>query len=350
MPHPQVKRFKAGVIGASGRLGTLMTEKVRKLGLEVSAIASRPCDGWPSDIGYLHHADPANWSALIPEIQNLDVLVIAAPLASNDLHRIALDNGCHVVDAGISEPVIRDSLALDDLARQRGLSIVLMAGLAPGLSGLLARDMALRFPTAQSVDITLLQSSRGTAGKRGVSDMLDMLTDPKLSQITQVHACHYEAQSDSQWSAFSLPTPETVFLAHEGLTPEIRYHTLFDAAFMNRAIRLLRKVRGISLPAYCSIRNLAATAKSKQERPKDERACLAAVATTVDGTALGRVVHVIASDYSATAEVAAVFAKLACSGKLLAGAGHPADFTSWSTLIPRLASSFGASVAQSVGA
>ncbi len=347
-PHPEVTQFKVGVIGASGRLGTLMIEKAKELGLDVSAIASRPCDGWPSGIGYLHHADPANWSALIPELQKLDALVIAAPLASNELHRIALDSGCHVVDVGISETVIRGSLAFDDLARQRGLSIVLMAGLAPGLSGLLARDMALRFPAAQFVDVTLLQSARGTAGKRGVRDMLDMLTDTTLSQITQVHACHSETQPEAQWSAFSLPTPETAFVAHEAPLPKIRYHTLFDAAFMNRAIRVLRKVRRVSFPAYQSIRNSAAAAKSKQKMPRDEQACLAAVATSVDGSCLGRVDHVIASDYEATAEVAAVFAKLACSGELPAGAGHPADFTDWSTFIPRLALNFGRSTAQAV--
>ena len=91
---------------------------------------------------------------------------------------------------------------------------------------------------------------------------------------------------------------------------------------------------------------MAAAAKSRQAMPSDERASLAAVATADDGTRLGWVDNVIASDYSATAEVAATFAKLASSGELSAGAGHPATFIDWSTLIPQLAANFGTSTAQ----
>ena len=342
MRHPRVSPFKAGVIGASGRLGTLMVEKAAELGFDVMAIASRRCDDWPLGIRYLPHADPNNWLAIIPELAELEVLIIAAPLASNALHRVALDNHCNVVDVGILETVIHASLALGSTAKERGLSIVLMAGLAPGLSGLLAQDMALRYPSAQAVDVTLFQSVRGTAGKHGVRDMLDMLTNTKLSQITQLHACFSARQSERQRQAFSLPTPETVFLAPEASMPAIRFHTLFDAAFMNRAIRMLRDVRDISPGVYRLIRNLVAAAKSKQGQPSDERACLAAVATGGDGTLLGRADYVIASDYSATAGVATMLAKLACSRELSPGVGHPADFTNWSSLVRRLGSNLGA--------
>ena len=339
MPHSRVDAFKAGVIGAAGRLGTLMVEKAAGLGFDVTAIASRPGDGWPKGIRYLHHANANNWSAIIPELAELDVLIIAAPLTSNALHRIALDNDCHVVDVGISETVIHASLALGSTAKERGLSIVLMAGLAPGLSGLLAQDMVLQYPAAQVVDVTLLQSVRGTAGKQGVCDMLDLLTNTTLSHITQVHDSRSARPSERECQAFSLPTPETVFLAAEASTPSIRFHTLFDAPFMNWAIRVLRDVRDISPPAYRLVRNLAAAVKSKQALPSDERACLAAVATGADGTLLGRADYVIASDYAATAEVAMTLAKLACSAELSAGVGHPADFTNWSSLSRHLGSS-----------
>lgn len=339
MPRSRAEPFKAGVIGAAGRLGTLMVEKAAGLGFVVTAIASRHCDGWPKGIRYLHHANPNNWSAIIPELAELDVLIIAAPLTSNALHRIALDNDCNVIDVGISETVVRAALALGSTAEERGLSIVLMAGLAPGLSGLLAQDMVLQYPAAQIVDVTLLQSVRGTAGKQGVCDMLDLLTNTTLSQITQVHDSLSARPSERQCQAFSLPTPETVFLGAEASTPSIRFHTLFDAPFMNRAIRALRVVRDIFPPAYRSIRNLVATAKSKQALPSDEQARLAAVARGADGTLLGRADYVIASDYAATADVAMTLAKLACSAELSAGAGHPADFTTWSSLARHLGSS-----------
>ena len=331
MNGAQGKVRRVGIVGASGRLGRLIVGVATRAGFEVQELSTRQQGAGSVDIA--RSSDSLGRDGLLAErFAELDAVIIAAPQTSNALHSLALEAGCHVVDVGISEDVIRVVLTLDSFARERSLTVMVMAGLAPGLTGMLGQAMAQRFQSAETIDVVLLQNSQGTAGKRGVCDMLDMLSDADKSPMTQLNGGVISPSRKASQFAFALPTPENNLLRPIVPGPAIRYYTLFDAPLMNRTIRLLRAIRRLSEKGYGSIRNLVATAKSKQAAPTDEAICLSAIANGADGSILGREDLVLASDYGATAEVAVALADMALTGLLDSGAGHPSKFTDWANV------------------
>lgn len=315
-----------GVVGAAGQLGTMMVQTAARHGFSVTAFAARRVKQWPAEVQFFEHHRSADWSALAPSLAQLGAVVIAAPLGSAALHKLCLEQGCHVVDVGISADAIRACLALDDLARTRGVNLVVMGGLAPGLSGLLGIDMARRHPQAALIEVTLVQSARGTAGAQGVRDMLDMLTDRSLSPVIGLHE---ERHSTARHRAFTLPTAETEFLPSGPGLPAIRYATLFDSPLLNRLAMGLGWIRARAPSLYRTIRDLAAASKAGKAPPVSEQVNLIAVAVSREGGVLDTDRHSFVSDYGATAGVAMALAKLAIAGELGAGAGHPAQLSDW---------------------
>lgn len=316
-------RRRVGVVGASGRLGGLIVGEARRSGFQVRAFS---------------RADPAAGARANgsdgrgPQAKNLaglDAVIVAAPQGSDSLYRAALEAGCHVVDTGIREDAIRAALDLDALAGARGLNLIVMGGLAPGLSGMLGRDMARRFPSAAWIDVVLVQNARGTAGRQGVRDMLDMLSDAGRAPLVKLRAGAITGPDIPSRHAFTLPTPEAAFLKDRQPGPALRYLTLFDAARMNRSIRVLRGLRTISEWAYGRVRDRVATARSKQPPPAEEGVRLIAVARNADGSVPGREDLPLASDYGATARIAVALTELALTRPLPRGAGHPARFSDW---------------------
>lgn len=309
--------YRIGVVGASGRLGGIVFERASIASADVIPLSVRQL---PADAGVQDSAHA---------FEGLDIAIFAAPLTTNSLHRIALEAGCHVVDVGVSEQSIGDALALDALAKAQGKALVVMAGLAPGLSGLLGLEMARRFESAERVDVILLQSSKGTAGVQGVCDML---TNRERSSVVALSENSIGVSPVASNYLFELPTPERRLLRENGEKPEIRYLTAFDSSKMNWQIRFLRSIRGLSARVYRLIRNNVAASKSKKASPSDESMSLIACAYDCEGVEIGRQDLALASDYGATADVALTIADMAAKGELRSGAGHPSYFTDWPTI------------------
>jgi hypothetical protein len=294
-------------------LGGLIVQELIELGLNVEPLSSR------TDLSQCD------------ELSSLDALIIASPSVDAASHKLALQSGCHVIDVGIDANAIRSALKLDQQAKNRKRRIVLMAGLAPGFSGMMAAELAQQYRDADTVKVLLQQSSQGTAGKRGVTDMLDMLTDPSQPAPTPVGFLT-DDRLGNRPRAFSLPTPEVAFLGTGKTGATIIYLTLFDAAWMNRAVEHLHWLRGKSERVYTLARDLLAAAKSKQPASQDEEVKLIAIAQGDDGKVLGREDHSFPSDYGATAKTACALARLALLDKPPFGAGHPLTFTDLESL------------------
>jgi len=309
--------MRLGLVGASGKLGRFVAEVANRHTIEVTPIDS--------------HMTAEQLCKADRVFNLLDVILVVAPLESRLLHKMALENGCHVIDVGIDETNIEDCLALEEKAKLNHRSLVFVAGLAPGLTGLIGRDMAESYPGANFVDVTLVQSVNGSAGKRGVFDMLDMLTDKERAPITNVFSCETTETLPTSRRSFKFPTAEE-HLLHTDTSPVVRYHTRFDSLVFNRLIDTLRIVRGVSLRAYRTIRNRAATAKAKKTAAPEEVVKLCAVATNQEGGVLGQQVCAFTSDYEATAATAIALANLAHNRELKLGAGHPANFTDWKSM------------------
>lgn len=289
--------MKIGVFGAQGRLGAMILRilagqnSVRAAGFDAS-----------------------------PE--GLDAIINAAPLRDAALHRRALNCGCHVIDVTVDRGLIRELLALDDLARQQGRCMMAMAGLSPGLTGLLARDMQARVPKAACIQVSLLQSSAGTAGEQGTREMIDLLTRSGC-EFKQRPYPQRPGEPPSIRRLFDLDGPELEFL--DGAV-SVRLVTGFDSRHMNTIISILALLRGTAPQIYSRLRDTIARRKAQAGESGVEAIELGAVALTRDGNVLASRMLSLASDYGATAAIASASAMLAVQGRTQTGAGHLRDF------------------------
>jgi saccharopine dehydrogenase-like NADP-dependent oxidoreductase len=108
--------------------------------------------------------DPDGDGELPPgALESVDVVVLAGPpgpAAHRQAAERALERGAHVVSASDAIADIRDLLRLDAEAHERGLSVVIGAGFAPGLSCILARHAAASFDQVDEIHVARL----GTGG------------------------------------------------------------------------------------------------------------------------------------------------------------------------------------------
>ena len=92
--------------------------------------------------------------ARTPTDLEADVVVLCSAGGSHGaLARHALESGQHVVSVGDSINDVRELLDLDAEARVRGLSVVVGAGFAPGLSCILARHAARHFDDVEEIHV-----------------------------------------------------------------------------------------------------------------------------------------------------------------------------------------------------
>ncbi len=93
-------------------------------------------------------------------LADADVIVLTMPKGHRPTAEVALERSVHVVSVSDEVEEVRGLLALDAEARERGVSIVIGAAFAPGLSCLLARHAASAFDTVEEVHV----ASIGTGG------------------------------------------------------------------------------------------------------------------------------------------------------------------------------------------
>ena len=87
-------------------------------------------------------------------------VVLANPLPHGDLVADLVRSGVHVVSVVGDMSELRQLLELDELARQHGVTITVGAGMAPGLSSLIARWLSESLDTIDEIHVAV----HGTAG------------------------------------------------------------------------------------------------------------------------------------------------------------------------------------------
>ena len=302
--------MKIGVVGARGRLGAITLRTLERLDA-VDAIAIEALETLPD---------------------GLDAVINTAPLPNADLHQLALNSSCHVVDVTVDDRLIREMLALHSLARQKQRCLIAMAGLAPGLTGLLARNMLTSIPNAYKVQISLLQNSSGTAGRKGTLDMLNRLTDPMCIYKSRPYF-HSLGKRLSTRRMFDFYTPELEFMAEAN---KIQFVTGFDNRIMNSAIAAMAVVRRLSPPMFRWICHTIADGKARTSEATAEEIELAAIVFNSEDTVIAERLIRLESDYGATATVACTAATLAVKGLPYTGAGHLCDFLELNAVLDHL--------------
>lgn len=289
--------MRIGVVGAGGRLGSTIVSKLREFGdIEVVPIRG---------------ATP-----------HIDAVINAAPLADAKVHQAALDEGCHVVDVTIRPELIRQILALDEVAQRYRRCVIAMAGLAPGLTGLLGCEMLQRYPSASFVQVSLLQSGSGSSGKQGTVEMLDLLTRSDCRYANRPYSVPGETHI-SRRGLFDFLGPELEFMPE---SDRIRLVTGFDDSRLNHIIRILARIRRVLPAVYENMRDRLARAKAQSTTRVEEAIEVGAVSLDESGRAIAGFGLKLDSDYGTTAAIASAAALLAVSGTTTHGAGHLSKF------------------------
>jgi hypothetical protein len=108
------------------------------------------------DATILHH-DPRLGRELPPDVA---AVVLAHGWTHSDVAHDCLKRGLPVVSVGDGLEDVRALVDLDDMARAAGVQLVVGAGMAPGLTGLLARMLASQMATCDEIHLAI----HGTAG------------------------------------------------------------------------------------------------------------------------------------------------------------------------------------------
>jgi NAD(P)-dependent dehydrogenase (short-subunit alcohol dehydrogenase family) len=145
------------VIGARGALGALVADAFRRRGWAVRGSSRDPVP--PPDFQHVDLTDPAT---LAPALDGVDLVITTVPDPALAAERHVLKHGGTLLNLS-AEP----ATALQSLRRQAGPpegTVVMNAGLAPGVTNLLAAELRSENPDADEVELVFTVTAQGTGG------------------------------------------------------------------------------------------------------------------------------------------------------------------------------------------
>lgn len=145
------------VIGARGALGALVADAVRRHGWAVRESSRDPS---PSpDVRYADLTDPAT---LAPALDGADLVITTVPDPTLAAERYVLKHGGVLLNLSAGP-----AAALRSLRGQAGQAtgtVVMNAGIAPGVTNLLAAQLLEENPDADEVELVFTVTTKGTGG------------------------------------------------------------------------------------------------------------------------------------------------------------------------------------------
>lgn len=262
-------------------------------------------------------------------LRGADTVIIALGQQEPRIQTIGLELGVHCVDVTADGDMTARVSALDDRARTVGTASIAMAGLFPGLSGLLAQKAAARLERVDHVDVTLLQSTNGNVGRAGVRDMLGIIASPVDYRGRVERGFRRRWPGDGKLRL--IDHTERRVLAGECGLESTAYWTGWDGAVLTAAVSLL--VRARLLPRLAP--RLAALSRHDSTKPEKVELGVHARGADDGREAEVRLSLTADSDYGATACAAVALAALVSEGGAT-GAGTPKSFTDFDTLTSRM--------------
>jgi hypothetical protein len=145
------------VIGARGALGALVADAVRQYGWAVRQSSRDPIP--PPDFHYVDLTDPAT---LAPALDGVDLVITTVPDPTLAAERHVLKRGGVLLNLSAGP-----ATALRSLRRQAGQAkgtVVMNAGIAPGVTNLLAAQLLEENPGADEAELVFTVTAKGTGG------------------------------------------------------------------------------------------------------------------------------------------------------------------------------------------
>ncbi len=109
---------------------------------------------WAGDRLERIELDVRDEQAVARGFEGWDAVMSAVPYYFNfDLARLAVEAGAHFADLGGNTEIVRQQETLQERAAERGVSVVVDCGLAPGMVNILAADGIQRLDTVETVQL-----------------------------------------------------------------------------------------------------------------------------------------------------------------------------------------------------
>jgi hypothetical protein len=160
---PELKQSSGGrvlVLGGQGVFGLALAEAFEAAGWAVIRTGRRP----DPDPGF-RHVDLAEPGTLERVLGDADVIVNTVPDEHLTAERMVLDRGGLLINvsamAARAVPLLRDHQG-----EARG-TVLMNAGIAPGLTNLVVADLLDRYPEADEVELVFTVSVKGSSGPAG---------------------------------------------------------------------------------------------------------------------------------------------------------------------------------------
>lgn len=254
---------KIMVIGSSGKLGLkIIHEIISTHGVESLIISDYKMNRLEELSSYLESiykkkpdAEVINFKSIESieaGIRNSNLVIVAAAQEEPLIQKACINIKINCIDLSVSKAFLDKSLELNEKAIESGVALLVAAGLFPGFSGILAKDLSLTYPE-EIINVSLIQSKNGIAGSSGIADMLELLNENvylymKASKKLKKGYSFYKIINTN----FGKIKPRLAnFIERDYLINcsniVANFWTAFDSEILNFAISFLRKIRLLSL-------------------------------------------------------------------------------------------------------
>jgi saccharopine dehydrogenase-like NADP-dependent oxidoreductase len=175
------------VVGATGGVGKLISrEIIRLLGAD-SLIAGdynlKRADKFTGSLErqiVSRYIDVHDRESIVKALKGVHAVIVAARQIEPNIQSLCIKRQIPCLDITAYPEFVEKVQALNSHALSFKTPLIMMAGLFPGLSGIMAKEAAKKLDQVASIDVGLLQSTQGTVGATGLADMLDWFSQPVI--------------------------------------------------------------------------------------------------------------------------------------------------------------------------
>ncbi|MGB9339592.1 MAG: NmrA family NAD(P)-binding protein [Polyangiales bacterium] len=353
MSHSNNQRIL--VVGATGKLGRFVAEEViRLLGSDSLAIGDyKPERGkaFANELGAevsYHDVDVTEKASLEKAVEGVDAVIVAVQQIDPLVQSVCLARGIPCLDVTLDPEFIRKARALEPQPEAAATVSILMAGLIPGLSGVMVKHVVDTLQNVSAIDVGLLQSSRGSAGTMGIADMLGVFAQPVRFRN---HGEQYLRPGFTVKREMMFPKPfgnraqrlinyvEIPTVVEICKVHDVNYWSGFDGAAFELLVGFLNKLGFLKLFNLKSTRKrlarMIALAKGGHRAESETIALTVEVSGHEDGLPRTRCLSLVGpSDYGTTALSVVAMAKLLLESRVeAAGIRVPMEVFSLDSLV-----------------
>jgi len=319
------------VVGGTGGVGKLISrEIIRLFGPGSLIVGDYKMERAEEFAGSLEgqvvsrYVDVHDRESIPKALKDIHAVIVAARQKDPIIQSICMEHQVPCLDITAYPEFVTKVRALNSQALSSQTPLIIMAGLFPGLSGIMAKEAAERLDQVSAIDVGLMQSTQGSVGATGLTDMLDWFSQPV---IFRKEGKQHFMPGFSMKRSFIYPDifgeqkqrlvsfHEASVVSEKLAVSDVNYWTSFDQASFNLLLSFLKKTGFLKLFHFQTTRmNLGKMVNffKSAGKPKPETI---AVTVEVSGQKEGKPhdsqISIIApSDYGATAMSAVAMTKL----------------------------------------